>query len=219
MEDDNQFAVIGNLNNVTDNFEYSGVSSQYDGITKERNLSTNFNIQRNSKISVGGNVRYEDNDNLFKMDSNTQTFIEGGNRMSTQSSSSNNRKRNLTFSLNSKWTPDSLTTIYTRMSVSTGTADDVRKSNSLSYMQNQKDSTSGWSDYITQGDVYNLNGSLVIGRKLNAKGRNISLSLTGAFRGSQDDGTNYSFTRYQSLNSTKILDQKLDISSSGNNWG
>lgn len=219
MEDDNQFAVIGNLNNVTDNFEYSGVSSQYDGITKERNLSTNFNIQRNSKISVGGNVRYEDNDNLFKMDSNTQTFIEGGNRMSTQSSSSNNRKRNLTFSLNSKWTPDSLTTVYTRMSVSTGTADDVRKSNSLSYMQNQKDSTSGWSDYITQGDVYNLNGSLVIGRKLNAKGRNISLSLTGAFRGSQDDGTNYSFTRYQSLNSTKILDQKLDISSSGNNWG
>lgn len=219
MEDDNQFAVIGNVNNVTDNFEYSGVSSQYDGITKERNLSTNFNIQRNNKISVGGNVRYEDNDNLFKMDSNTQTFIEGGNRMSTQSSSSNNRKRNLTFSMNTKWTPDSLTTIYARLGVSTGTSDDIRKSNNQSYIQNQKDTTSGWSDYITQGDTHNLNGSLVIGRKLNTKGRNISLSLTGAFRGAQDAGTNYSFTRYQALNLTKILDQQLDISSSGNNWG
>lgn len=220
MEDDNQFAVIGNVNNVTDNFEYSGVSSQYDGITKERNLSTNFNIQRNNKISVGGNLRYEDNDNLFKMDSNTQTFIEGGNRMSTQSSSSNNRKRNLAFSMNTKWTPDSLTTIYARLGVSTGTSDDIRKSHNQSYIiQSQKDTTSGWSDYITQGDTHNLNGSLVIGRKLNRKGRNVSLSLTGAFRGAQDTGTNYSFTRYQALNSTKILDQQLDIRSSGNNWG
>lgn len=219
MEDDNQFAVIGNVNNVTDNFEYSGVSSQYDGITKERNLSTNFNIQRNNKISVGGNLRYEDNDNLFKMDSNTQTFIEGGNRMSTQSSSSNNRKRNLAFSMNTKWTPDSLTTIYARLGVSTGTSDDIRKSHNQSYIQSQKDTTSGWSDYITQGDTHNLNGSLVIGRKLNRKGRNVSLSLTGAFRGAKDTGTNYSFTRYQTLNSTKILDQQLDIRSSGNNWG
>lgn len=219
MEDDNQFVVIGNLNNVTDNFEYSGVSSQYDGITKERNLSGNFNIQRNSKITVGGNIGYEDNDNLFKMDSNTQTFIESGNRMSTQSSSSNNRKRNLTFSMNTKWTPDSLTTVYARIGISTGTSDDIRKSSNLSYIQNEKDTTSGWSDYITQGDTHNFNGSLVVGRKLNSKGRNISLNLTGSFRGSEDNGTNYSFTRYQALNSTKVLDQQLDISSSGNNWG
>ncbi|SHF64921.1 outer membrane beta-barrel protein [Dysgonomonas macrotermitis] len=219
MEDDNQFALIGNMNNVTDNFEYSGVSSQYDGITKERNLSTNINIQRNDKISVGGNIRYEDNDNLFKMDSDTETFIEDGNRMSTQSSSSNNRKRNLIYSMHSKWTPDSLTTVYTRMSINTGTSTDIRRGESLSYIENQNDTTSGWSDYVTKGNTYSLNGSLVIGRKLNSKGRNISLSLTGAFRGSKDNGTNYSTTEYQSLNSTKIIDQELSIRGSGNNWG
>lgn len=219
MEDDNQFALIGNLNNVTDDFEYSGISSQYDGITKERNINSNFNIQNGKKLSVGGNIKYDDNDNLFVMDSDTKTFIETGNRLSTQSSSSNNRKKNLSLSLNSKWKPDSLTTIFTRFGVSTGTSDDLRSSKSSSYIQNTKDTTSAWSNYKTTGDQNNINGSIIIGRKLNSKGRNISLNLSGSVRKSTDTGTNYSETFYQLLGEKKILDQHLNISSDGNNWG
>lgn len=219
MADDNQYAVIANMNNVTDNFEYSGVSSQFDGITKEKNLYFKTNLQRSKNLAVGANIRYENEDNLYKVNSNTETFIDGGNRMSQQNSSTRSQKRNLMSSMNLKWTPDSLTTIFARMNVSTGTSDDIRRGDSKSYVENSKDTTSGWSDYITSGGTYNVNASIIFGRKLSAKGRNISLSLNGGTRGNDGHGTNYSTTEYQGLGQTKIIDQVLSLDNSSNNWG
>lgn len=219
MDDDRQYSLIANMNNITDNFEYSGPSSQYDGISKNRKIGFNFSNDTNDKLKVGGNVRYENNDNLFEMDSNTQTFIESGNRYSSQFSESNSSKRNLSGGMNLKWTPDSLTTIYARFNTSVGDINEIRKGTSNSYLQNQNDTTLGWSNYLTDGDTYNLNGSIVFGRKLNDKGRTISVTLNGNYRKNTSTGTNYSYTNYQSQSSTKIIDQYLDIDNSGNNWG
>lgn len=219
MLDDNQYSLIGNYKNVTDDFEYSGASSQYDGITKNGEIGFNFNALRSDKLNVGGNLHYENNDNEFRMDSNTKTFIETGNRLSTQSSETRSIKRDLSLGLNMKWTPDSLTTIYARMNVNTGTSDDMRHSTNLSYVQGLQDTTSGWTDYKTSGDTHNLNASLVFGRKLNSAGRTISASLNGSTRGGASSGTNYSPVFYQASNKSTIIDQELSIDNSSNNWG
>lgn len=219
MLDDNQYSVIGNYKNITDDFEYSGASSQYDGITKNAEIGFNFNALKSDKLNVGGNLHYENNDNVFEMDSDTKTFIETGNRLSTQSSTTRSIKRDLSLGLNMKWTPDSLTTIYARMNVNTGTSDDMRHSTNLSYVQGIQDTTSGWTDYKTSGDAHNLNASIIFGRKLNSAGRTISASLNGATRGGSSSGTNYSPVFYQASNKTTIIDQELSIDNTSNNWG
>lgn len=219
MVDDNQYALIGNMNNVTDDFEYSGLSSQYDGITKNKNIGFNFNSQRSEKIKIGGNVKYENNDNLFNMESNTTSFIESGSRMNKQISSSLNSKKELRAGTNLKWTPDSLTTVYGRFNIGTGTSDESRKSTSQSYIINQKDTTNGRTDYLTSGDTHNITAALTVGRKLNSKGRTISLALNASTRGGRSNGINKSTTIYQGLGENKLIDQELKINNSGNNLG
>lgn len=219
MLDDNQYSLIANYKNITDDFEYSGASSQYDGITKNAEVGFNFNALKSEKLNVGGNLHYENNNNIFEMDSNTKTFIETGNRLSTQSSSTQSIKKDLSLGLNMKWTPDSLTTIYARMNVNTGTSDDIRHSTNFSYVQGLRDTTLGWTDYKTSGDTHNLNGSIIFGRKLNKAGRTISASLNGATRGGASYGTNYSPVFYQASNKKTIIDQELSIDNTGNNWG
>lgn len=219
MMDDNQYSLIGNLKNITDDFEYSGASSQYDGITKNSEIGFNFNALKSDKLNVGGNLHYENNDNVFKMDSDTKTFIETGNRLSTQSSETRSIKRDLSLGLNMKWNPDSVTTIYARMNVNTGTSDDIRRNDNFSYVQGIQDTTTAWTDYKTKGDTHNLNASLIFGRKLNNAGRNISFSLNGGIRGGASSGTNYSPVFYHASNKTTIIDQELSIDNTGNSWG
>lgn len=219
MYDDNQYALIGNMNNVTDDFEYSGLSGQYDGITKNRNIGFNFNSQQSEKLKVGGSLKYESNDNLFEMDSETRNFIESGDRITHQQSSSRSIRRDLKIGSNMKWTPDTLTTIYARLTIGTGTSDEIRNSQSRSNVENQSDTTRGWTDYLTAGNTYNINGSFMFGRKLNDKGRTVSFTLNGATRGGSSDGANKSTTIYQGTNETKVIDQILALDNSSNNWG
>lgn len=217
--DENQYAVIGNSNNVTDDFEYSGLSSQYDGITKNQNIGFNFNTQKDEKLRVGGSIKYENNDNLYEMKSDTENFIESGNRMSSQSSSSQSIRKDLRIGTNLRWLPDSLTTVYARISIGTGKNDEIRNSTSLSYVKQQTDTTFGRTDYMTGGDTHNLNGSIMFGRKLNSKGRTLSFTLNGTLRGGSSDGTNKSETFYQGISQTKVIDQIMNIDNSSTSWG
>lgn len=219
MEDNNQISFIANMNNITDDFEYSGVSGQYDGITKNKKIGLNISADNSEKLSVGGNIRYENTGNLFQVNSNTQTFINSGNRFSEQYSSSNSIKRDLVADLNLKWKPDSLTTLYARINTTIGDDKDIKNGTSKSYIQNAQDTTRGRSNFTTNGDTYGLNGSLVFGRRLNSKGRTVSLTLNGTLRKSDSDGTNYSIINYGTSSKSKILDQLLDIKNNGRSWG
>lgn len=218
MIDDNQMSLIGNMNNVNDNFEYSGGTGQYDGITDNKKIGININSENHEKLKIGGNVRYERNSNLFEMNSNTQTFINSGNRFNEQFSSSNGIKKDLGLGLKMKWTPDSLTTIYARINTSVGDSEDIRKGTSASYIENQKDTTSGWSDFLTKGDANALNTSVVMGRRLNSKGRAVTMTFNGSIRNSSSKGKNYSETNYQSNTSPKIIDQQLSINNYNDSW-
>jgi hypothetical protein len=218
LADDNQYALIANTNNVTDDFEYSGLSSQYDGITTNKDIGFNFNSQRSESLKVGGNIKYDHNDNLFNMDSNTRSFIQSGDRIGHQTSTSRNIRKNLRTGTNVRWTPDTLTTIHGRINISTGTNDDIRESRTKSYVESKKDTTLGKTNYLTNGDTYNLNSSLTIGRKLNNKGRTASLSVNGTLNGNSSNGFNKSNTIYQNINQTKVIDQSLSIDNSIKNW-
>lgn len=219
MSGDRQYSLLGNMNNITDDYEYSSSSGQYDGSTKNEKIGFNFSTESNKNLKVGGNIRYEHSDNLFEMNSNTQTFIETGNRFGEDNSSNNSVRRNLATGINLVWTPDTMTTITARVNISVGTNDDIRNRNSISYLQNLPDTTRGRSHYITSGNTDNINSSVFYSRKLNNKGRILSFNLNGGTRKNNSNGTNYSTTSYQGVADPKVIDQELFIDNTNNNWG
>jgi len=218
MHGDNQLSAIGNINNVSNDSEYSNIYSPYAGIDKNKNIGVNFNREKSKDFRIGGNVRYSDNENIFESLSNTENFLPDGNRLSTQNSSTTNNRRNLNMGVNLMWKPDTLTTIYFRGSGAYNKNRDNRGSESLSYVSG-KDSTKGWSDYNSTGEGKTINGSLAIGRRLNSKGRNISLNLNGNFRKDNSNGTNKSLTTYSSDIEDKVIDQRLNTDNKSSNWG
>ena len=216
MHNENQFSFIGNMKNVDDDAGSGGYFSSLSGIDKNKNVGANFNVQKSEKFKIGGNLRYSDNSNLFETQDRTDFF--NPSRISQQNSSSLSNRRTFSAGTYLEWRPDSLTTIYYRTSASYARNEDKRLSENTSYAE-QKDTTTVNSDYRTNGDGYSLGSSIVIGRKLNDKGRNISLSLIGNFRDDDTNGSNNSLTTYSSSELDRTIDQKLDINRINRSWG
>lgn len=216
MHDNNQFSVIGNMNNVNNDMNIGGgYSSLYSGVDKNKNIGTNFSIQGSEKFRITSNIRYADNSNLFISDSHSEYFSP--NRISTQHSSADNHRKNLNTSSYVEWKPDSLTTIFFRTSGAYSRTQNNRESDSKAFAQN--DTTSTNNNNYTVNDSYQISSSLTIGRKLNDKGRNISVSLNGTFRDENGDGMNYSKTTYTSGANDLILDQSIINHNISRNWG
>ncbi|NDV94625.1 TonB-dependent receptor [Dysgonomonas sp. 521] len=205
MRNDNQMSVVADLNNINDGGGYT--LDMNNGIDKNKNLGANAYIQSSDKFRIGGNVRYSGNDNLMETKTNTQTFLSSGDRFSKQEASYRSKRENMNFGMNMQWKPDTLTTIFARSYISFSNTNNRQNSTNLSYVA-EKDTTSGYSNSQTKGDGYSINNFITIGRKLNNKGRTISLTLNNSIRKDNNKGTNYSYTTYTDDTEDKIIDQR-----------
>lgn len=215
MQDKIQASVIGNINNVPSD-SYMNIAD--GGVDKNRNTGANVYLTASDKFKVGTNARYSDNDNLYESTSETQTFLNSGDRFSEQMSNSNNRRKTFNTGLNLEWKPDSMTTILARSYTSFTNSKNRQNSSSLSYVVG-KDTTSGFSENNMSGDGLNTNNYLTIGRKLNDKGRTLSLSLNQTYRKDDQHGTNYSETNYSTSVASRIIDQRIDTKSRSEGYG
>ncbi len=218
MHDENQFSVIGNMNNVNNSYSDfgGGFYSPFSGIDKDKDAAGNFAIQRSEKLKLSGNLRYSDNSNLFESKSRTEYFSPS--RITQQNSTSTSNRKNWGGGAYTEWKPDSLTTIYFRLSGTYNKNNNVQESENISYAEG-KDTTRSVNKNISDGDGNSINGSLVIGRKLNKKGRNVSISLSGIYRKDNSTAFNNSVTTYSSGEDDLVLDQKSYSDSKSNNWG
>lgn len=221
MRNENQISFIGEMNNVDD----SGYSSGGDnGIDKNKRAGISAQIKSSDKLKWGGSLRYSENDNQITTISNTLQFIENkdnplqpNDRHSKQEMWSSNKRRNENISLNLEWKPDSLTTIYARSYISFNNSNSSNNSENLSYVV-QKDTTTSRTESRTKGNGYNVNSYFNIGRKLNSKGRTLSLALNTSLRKDDSEGSNYSRTMYTGGTPEKIIDQKSRTESQTNNY-
>lgn len=216
MRNGNQISVVGDIDNVSDN-DYPGGMSMDTGIDKNKNVGANTYFQASEKLKIGGNIRYSRNENLMETKTNTQTFLSSGDRFSKQNSSSSNMRENFNMGINLQWKPDSLTTVFARSYVSLNNTESINKSENLSFVA-EKDTTSGHSITLNKGNGYNVNNYLTIGRKLNDKGRTISLTFNNSLRKDDADGTNYSFTQYTGANPNKEIDQLTRTNNKSNSY-
>ena len=222
-ENSTQFSLIGRANNVGDRRFGGGGGPQWrrnNGLNASKELGLNYAMER-EKVEFGVSARYNYRDNDVQSLGQVENFLLGGANSSFMNSNSANRNKNQNFfgHLRLEWRPDSMTTFFMRGSMSWG--DTESSSNSLSATYNSDpfaivtnpyqyldfDSEANESldavrvnasqnSSLSEGNSLSANMNMQLTRKLNDKGRNISLRVNGNYGDNESERYNNNITRY-----------------------
>ena len=232
-----QISVLGGINN-TNNMGFSDLASTMfsgmggggrrgfggggagNGITESGNIGANFSKEFSSKLTLGGNARYSHSDNDAEGKSETENIKPSGNTYDFDESKSRTKNDNIGFNMRMTWKPDTLTQLIFTPDFSYSKTNKEEISDSYT-LDNTSDSLNTiTSNSFSDGHGYNVSGRLEASRKLNNKGRVLSMSLSGGASNTQNDSYNYSLTRYfQSAEHTSdLIDQQIDYDNTNYNY-
>lgn len=220
-----QLSVIGSANNVNDQgFPGGGFRGRGGGggLVASKMAGLNFSWENGKKdneagqLKLGGNVRYSYNGTDRLSTSNSETFLTSGagSSFSNSYSRSNTGRQNANANFRLEWSPDSMTRIMFRPNFSYSQNYSDGLSNSVTFNEDPyqkmtnpleeydlfiKDSTvvndnKRWSH--SDGKSYSLDGMLMINRKLNSKGRNVTLRMNGGYSDSESFSHSISNVNY-----------------------
>ncbi len=224
FKDDASFSIVGNMNNTNGRgFSEFGDAGQGrdggagDGIAAAKSIGINY-AKETKKLQVGGNVQYGYTDADAHRTSATEEFLGDGNSTFKDSENASRRKRHdARFDFRFEWRPDTLTNIVFTPRGSYSKTETSRWSNS--YEENHLGPVnSGNSVSSSDGDNMNINGSLQIYRRLNSKGRNVSLRATFGYTDSGSDAFSYSESYFYKNDSTSETNRYTDRSSDNKEW-
>ena len=219
FKDKKQFTVIGSANNVNDNSfpgGGGGFRRQENGLTAVKMLGANFATENDKFKSEGSiNFNYKDADQISKQSS--ETFV------STESSSfknamdhTRNKTTNLTADAFMEWRPDTMTTLIFRPRIRYGKTDNSNGQNSYTFDQDPVYSTdelfntdditslvpeanivnSVLKNSLSKSDDITAGGSVIINRRLNSEGRNITFRGRYNYTNSSSEQFSLSETEY-----------------------
>ena len=222
-EKSSQFSFIGRTNNVNDQRFGGGGGPMWrrnNGLTTSKLLGLNYAIET-KKVDFGASVRYNYRKNDVQSLGQVENFLLGqaNSSYSTSNSASLSRNQNLNGHLRFEWRPDSLTTFFMRGSLSWG--DSESASNSLSATYNSDPFAIVTNPYmyldfdsdenekldavrvnasdnasLSDGNSLSANLNMQVTRKLNDKGRNVSLRVRGNYGENESDRYSNNITRY-----------------------
>ena len=222
-EKSSQLSFIGRTNNVNDQRFGGGGGPMWrrnNGLTTSKLLGLNYVIET-KKVDFGASVRYNYRKNDVQSLGQVENFLLGqaNSSYSTSKSASLSRNQNLNGHLRFEWRPDSLTTFFMRGSLSWG--DSESASNSLSATYNSDPFAIVTNPYmyldfdsdenekldavrvnasdnasLSDGNSLSANLNMQVTRKLNDKGRNVSLRVRGSYGENESDRYSNNITRY-----------------------
>ena len=222
-EKSSQLSFIGRANNVNDQRFGGGGGPMWrrnNGLTTSKLLGLNYVIET-KKVDFGASVRYNYRKNDVQSLGQVENFLLGqaNSSYSTSKSASLSRNQNLNGHLRFEWRPDSLTTFFMRGSLSWG--DSESASNSLSATYNSDPFAIVTNPYmyldfdsdenekldavrvnasdnasLSDGNSLSANLNMQVTRKLNDKGRNVSLRVRGSYGENESDRYSNNITRY-----------------------
>lgn len=226
FEDNASLSVIGSANNTnnqgTSEFGDAGQGMNRggragNGITSSKSLGVNF-AKETDKLQVGGNVQYGHSNNDARSQTSTERFASGDHI--NQWNNAIRKRDDLRADFRLEWRPDTLTTIIFRPSAS------YSKTNSLSEAESATTAADGANinDIIentnSRSKNMSLNGRLEAYRRLNNKGRNISIRARFGYSEGETDTYNLSTTNFYSFanDSTLEIDRFTDRNNDRRNW-
>ncbi len=219
FSDNQQVSAIGSANNTNDNGFPGGGGGfrmgNQNGLNASKMGGINFAID-SPKLELGGNVRYSHKDGDVLSKASSDNFRSTGNSYSNSLSKSLSMSENVNADFRIEWKPDSLTDILMRPSASYSRSNSYSGNQSLmfnndpylyvtdplnmykeipdSVMVNGSDSRSQ-----SNSKTYSANMELQINRKLNSKGRNITLRTTGGYSKSNSKSSSIAQTEYYQI--------------------
>jgi hypothetical protein len=232
----NQYSLIGGINN-TNNMGFTDLASTMfsgmrgggrrgmggmgagNGIVKSGNGGLNFSREFTPKLTLGGNVRFSHSDTDAESKNETENIINSGNTYDYENEKSRSINNNMGINLRMTWKPDTLTQIIFTpdFSLSNTNQDEISKSYTLNSSYDSVNTVA--SNSYSEGKGHQLSGRLEASRKLNSKGRTLSVSISGGSGNTQNDSYNYSLTRYlQSTIPSDLIDQEIDYNNTNYNY-
>lgn len=230
-----QVTFMGGLNN-TNNMGFSDIASTMfsgmggrrggrssgagNGITSSGNAGLNFSKEFNKKMTLGGNARYSHSDNDAESRINRTNFLPNdSSTIYNEQNYNNTRSDNIGADFRMEWKPDTATQIIFQPSFTYSNSHNS-EFGSFNTLTNRGDTVNiGESDYLSNGEGYNVNARLEFSRKLNNEGRVLSGSLSGGVSDSYNKGMNYSNTEYfQGNDPNELIDQQFRYDNKGFNY-
>ena len=218
-----QLSLIGRANNVGDRRFGGGGGPQWrrnNGLNASKELGVNYAME-NEKFEFGVSARYNYRDNDVQSLGQVENFLLNSTNSSFRNTNSASRNKNQNFfgNLRMEWRPDSLTTFFMRGSVSKG--DTEGTSNSLSATYNSDPFAIVYNPYqyldfdseanekldavrvnasdnksLSESNSLSANMNMQLTRKLNSRGRNITLRAIGSYGDSESERFSNNYTRY-----------------------
>lgn len=245
---DNQFTVIGSMNNVNDQ-GYPGGGGRFrwggqNGLTAIKMGGFNFSTT-SEKLETGGSVNfnYKDADIISKQAS--ETFVSSDNS-SFQNALIAQRNKNtaLTADFRIEWRPDTMTMLLVRPRLSYGDTNNTESSNSGTFNAEPQNTTDELIAAIQEGNLtdlmaeenivntiirnslskssdFNVGGSVMFNRRLGKAGRNINFRGTYNYTNSSSEQFSTSETEYFQMTDEErleILNRYISTPTLNNNF-
>lgn len=181
------------------------------GITESTSAGVNY-VKNAEKIKYGGNARYGYTENESKKISEEEMFLkEGVSNYSNDTSKSVRKRHDVSVDFQLEWTPDSTSTLIFRPNFSYGKTDIDSDSRNRTMNNDHHNTNSSKSLGHTTGDNMNVGGMLRYVKKLNSKGRNISLNAKADYSFSDSDVDNISNTIFYDKENDEIESEVMSM--------
>lgn len=224
FKDTNQFSILGGANN-TNNQGFSELgnagagmgTNAGSGINTSKSIGVNFS-RSSTKLDFGGDVKFGNSDRDARMKSYSETFIKGISSFGSNDNNSRRKRDDFNANFHLEWRPDTLTNIIFRPSVTYSKTNSFGEGNSAVF--NNEHAPVNKAKSNSRGIIDNLstNGTLQINRKLNNKGRNITLRADYGYNNNESDRFSYSNTMFYNRNDSLLRDQYIDNTGNGYNY-
>lgn len=207
FSDGDQLTGLFNFNNIRD-ASVGGGRRWYrnNGMQEDKSGGMNFSVTR-KKLEAGGNINYFDSERDMQSKTSSETFLQDNSSYSRGFNNSINNNKSINSDFRIEWKPDSLTNVlmfpwfnYSRN----------RSHSNGESLTGDVDNFDYWEDMIANGQAINkstnksfnkgnnigFGSSLIFYRRLNNKGRNISIDLNYSYGKGDSDGNSYSLIEY-----------------------
>ena len=197
--DKTRFVILGNFNNKDENAGWWNRR----GLNSRKMLGTNLNYDDGDKLKIDASIRWNHRggDNLNE-NASENFYSETSRTFSNSYSQSYSRSNNWWGNVRVEWKPDTLTNILLRANGSIGTNDGTGKSASATfdadpylYVEDPLNSLAPLAPYLVNhnnsanlsyGENKNTWAMLQFYRRLNPRGRNITLRVEGNLGDNKD---------------------------------
>jgi hypothetical protein len=198
-----RFVLMGNMNNKEENAGWWNRR----GLNARKMLGTNLNYDDGDKLKIDANVRWNHRDGDNENENASENFYSQDYRtFSNSRSKSLTRSDNWNGNVRFEWKPDTLTNILFRANGSYGTNDGTSSSASATFSEDPYLYTDNPLDFnqlngnsilvnrnqsagLSYGENKNAWGMLQFYRRLNPRGRNITMRVEGSIGDSENRST------------------------------